>query len=78
LNSVKEIVQGETGVQQTIAFLRNAQMKERLEDHRDEDCPLCMEKAIDMILGHAFHRQCLHQQLDAKWSGVGIGFNYIQ
>jgi hypothetical protein len=69
-----------TGIKQKRKIPRKVQIQTELEEHKDEDCPLCMEKTVDMILecGHVFHRQCLHQQLDAKWSGVRIGFNHIQ
>eukprot|EP00475_Leptophrys_vorax_P035900 TRINITY_DN5977_c1_g1_i1.p1 TRINITY_DN5977_c1_g1~~TRINITY_DN5977_c1_g1_i1.p1 ORF type:complete len:375 (+),score=92.52 TRINITY_DN5977_c1_g1_i1:145-1269(+) len=69
-----------SGARQMKKIPRAERIRQMLEPHVDEACPLCLEKAVDMKLecGHIFHKGCLQSQLDSQWSGVRIGFNYLQ
>jgi len=45
----------------------------------DTTCPICTDADSDMKLdcGHQYHSECVQMQLNAKWSGARITFNFL-
>lgn len=45
----------------------------------DSICPICADSYADLTLkcGHIFHEQCVRMQLDSKWTGARITFNFL-